>query len=357
MEKVSLQVLPAVRPLGRHTFTGGALNLFYTASGFECSFTGSELHLCLRAGASAHEPWISVLLNGAWIARFPVAAGESEICLFRGLTPGVARHVRVLKDVQAMPDEPDHFLQITALGGRDGEFLPLPAPAYRLEFIGDSITSGEGAIGAKQEEDWVSAFFSAVPHYARLTAEALGAEWRIISQSGWGLLSGWDNDPRHRVMDYYEQVCGVAAGVHNAALGAQQPYDFAAWPADAVIINLGTNDVNPIRFAKDTAAADQEEAWFVECYRAFVEKVRRLNGPDTAILCVLGPMDYYLYDKIQQTVAAYQKDTGDQRVFCLKLIGINLMEEGFGSAAHPSLKTHIRMGRELAKRIRQLGLA
>lgn len=95
----------------------------------------------------------------------------------------------------------------------------------------------------------------------------------------------------------------------------------------------------------------------MERYRAFVEKVRRLNGPDTAILCVLGPMDYYLYDKIQQTVAAYQKDTGDQRVFCLKLIGINLMEEGFGSAAHPSLKTHIRMGRELAKRIRQLGLA
>ena len=43
-------------------------------------------------------------------------------------------------------------------------------------------------------------------------------------------------------MDYYEQVCGVAAGAHNAALGAQQPYDFAAWPADAVIINLGTND-------------------------------------------------------------------------------------------------------------------
>ena len=65
-----LQALPAVRPLGRHTFTGGALNLFYTASGFECIFTGSELHLCLRAGASAHEPWISVLLNGAWIARF-----------------------------------------------------------------------------------------------------------------------------------------------------------------------------------------------------------------------------------------------------------------------------------------------
>ena len=76
MEKVSLQVLPAVRPLGRHTFTGGALNLFYTASGFECSFTGSELHLYLRAGASAHEPWISVLLNGAWIRALPGGGGR-----------------------------------------------------------------------------------------------------------------------------------------------------------------------------------------------------------------------------------------------------------------------------------------
>lgn len=27
-------------------------------------------------------------------------------------------------------------------------------------------------------------------------------------------------------------------------LGAQQPYDFASWPADAVILNLGTNDWN-----------------------------------------------------------------------------------------------------------------
>lgn len=45
---------------------------------------------------------------------------------------------------------------------------------------------------------------------------------------------------------YYAKPYHIPA-VHPAAvrvLGAQQPYDFAAWPADAVILNLGTNDWN-----------------------------------------------------------------------------------------------------------------
>lgn len=77
---------------------------------------------------------------------------------FRGMTPGKAKHVRLLKDVQAMHDDPAHLLQITGLEYAGGDFLPLPEPQYRLEFVGDSITSGEGAIGAKPEEDWVGAF-------------------------------------------------------------------------------------------------------------------------------------------------------------------------------------------------------
>ncbi len=219
MEKRSLASLPQVRVLGRHTGGRDPLTLFYTASGIECLFTGSELHLCLNAGFDLYEPWISVELNGAWIARFPVPAGESEVCLFRGMTPGRVKHVRVLKDVQAMHDDPGHFLQVTGLAFADGGFLPLPEPACRLEFVGNSITSGEGALGARCEEDWISPFFSAVNHYARMTADALGAEWRIVSQSGWGLLSSWDNDPRCRVMAYYDTVCGLADGPHNAALG------------------------------------------------------------------------------------------------------------------------------------------
>ena len=134
-----VSALPNVRVLGRHLPGQEPLTLFYTASGLECRFTGSELWLELAADYELFEPWISVELNGAWISRFPVNRGQSEICLFRGMTPGPAKHVRVLKDVQAMRDDPRHLLQITGLRHEGGTFVPLPAPRLRLEFVGDRV--------------------------------------------------------------------------------------------------------------------------------------------------------------------------------------------------------------------------
>ena len=242
LETSPLAALPAVRVLGRHT-SDHPETLFWTAGGLEMLYTGSELWVEWEADYSTMEPWVSVELNGGWISRFALPKGRSRSCLFRGMTPGKAKHVRILKDSQAMFDDPAHLLRATALcHAPDGAFLPLPEPKLRLEFVGDSITSGEGAIGAVGEEDWVGAFFSAENDYARMTADALGAEYRCICQSGWGVLCGWDNDPRHALPGYYTRVCGVAQGGRNAALGAQAENDFAAWRPDAVIINLGTND-------------------------------------------------------------------------------------------------------------------
>ena len=118
--------IPQVRVLGRHIANQHPLTLFYTAAGIECLFTGSELWLQLNADYNQVEPWVSVELNGAWISRFPVNKGESEICCFRGMTPGTQKHIRVLKDVRAMNDDPNHLLQITGLRYGDGGFLPLP---------------------------------------------------------------------------------------------------------------------------------------------------------------------------------------------------------------------------------------
>ena len=277
----ALTQLPQVRALGRHTGRD-PLTLFWTASGIELEFTGSELWVDLFADYEVVEPWVSVELNGAWVARFAVNPGKSRVCLFRGMTPGKAKHVRLLKDVQAMHDDPAHLLQITGLEYADGEFLPLPEPVYRLEFVGDSITSGEGAIGAKPEEDWVGAFFSAENHYGRLTADALGAEYRCISQSGWGIVSGWDNDVRHILPPYYTRVCGVAMGQRNAALGAQQENDFAAWQPDAVIVNLGTNDTgafdNP-PWTDPATGKPWKESW---CYEhGIADYVAETAGEET----------------------------------------------------------------------------
>ena len=346
MKRPVLQ-LPQVRLLGRHAHTDDALTLFATASGIECICTGSELWLELKADYELYEPWLSVELNGAWISRFPVNPGQSEVCLFRGMTPGTPKHLRVLKDVQSMYDDPRHLVQITALEWQDGTFLQLPAPRYRLEFVGDSITSGEGAIGARQEEDWIPAFFSSMNHYARLTADALSAEYRLVSQSGWGILSGWNNDPTHRVLPHYKEVCGLARGARNAALGAGQPNDFAAWPADAVIVNLGTNDAgashnppwtDPV--TGETYAQNTTPEHRAGLEQAVVEGLAMLRAcnPGALLVWCYGMLGDELRPNLEQAVARYRRETGDDRACFLPLP--DTTPDTLGARQHPGAAAH-----------------
>lgn len=336
-----------IRVLGRHVPSKEPLTLFYTASGVECRFTGSELWLRLNADYDQVEPWVSVELNGSWISRFPVNKGESEVCLFRGMTPGTEKHIRVLKDVQAMSDDPAHLLQITGLRYEDGEFLALPEPKYRLEFVGDSITSGEGAIGAKQEQDWIGAFFSAENHYARMTADALGAEYRIVSQSGWGLVSGWDNNPNHVVMPHYPLVCGLAKGARNAVLGAGQVNGFESWPADAIILNLGTNDWgamhNPPWRDPVTGQVYQQtdtpqgHAVLEQAVVATLKSLRRYN-PGAKLVWVFGMLGDEIRPILEGAVNRYRTETGDQDVFYLPLPAAT--PETLGAREHPGAECH-----------------
>lgn len=348
MKRAALSALPNVRALGRHAGRD-PLTLYWTASGVELLFDGAELWVDFACDYAVNEPWVSVELDGVWYARFAVTPGASRVCLFRGMAPGGVKHVRLLKDVQAMPEDARHLLQITALEYDGGSFLPLPEPKLRLEFIGDSITSGEGAIGAKHEMDWISAFFSAENDYTRMTADALGAEYRLVSQSGWGIVSAWDNDPRHTLAPYYTQVCGV----QKNAPGAAQPYDFAAWPADAVIINLGTNDDNafhnpawhdPVTGAEfkqhmlpdgSYAPADAERLEQAVC--DFLTLLRAKN-PGALLVWCYGMLGGGLTPLLQNGLDRYRAASGDDRAFLLTLPATT--PETLGARQHPGTAAH-----------------
>ena len=86
-------------------------------------------------------------------------------------------------------------------------------------------------------------------------------------------------------------------------LGAQQPYDFAAWPADAVILNLGTNDWNAFHnppwvdpetgrsfkqtLADDGSFAPADAARLAAAVRNFLALVRKHN-PHAVIVWAYG---------------------------------------------------------------------
>lgn len=327
------------------------LTLFWSGSGIEIAVKCSEMYMSFRTDYSSCEQWIAVLVNGAFISRQMLPKGECRVCLFRGMNPDKVKTVQVIKEVQAMGDDQAAILQIIDIE-HDGEFAVLKPHKYNIEVIGDSISSGEGSIGAKQEEDWIPMFFSAVYEYGMVTGRNLDARVNIVSQSGWGLTSGWDNDNRHIIPPHYRNVCSVLNGQMNGSLGVKKEYDFAGG-VDAVIINLGTNDcgaldqpefVNPEtgeRFKQqrndDGTLSDATRNRIENGVISFLEEVRECN-PGAYIVWVLGMLGNYLNPYVENALDNYKKKSGDTRVAFLALEDTN--DKNVGARSHPGKLCH-----------------
>lgn len=78
---ISIADLPQVRVLGRTTGKD-VINLFWTGSGIEFLYTGSELWLEVNADYDTMEPWLAVELNGAQISIFRLIKGKMKYACF-----------------------------------------------------------------------------------------------------------------------------------------------------------------------------------------------------------------------------------------------------------------------------------
>jgi len=296
--------------------------LFWAGSNLEFNFTGSKLYLSFDADFGQIEPWISVELNGAPLLRVPVERGNTRFCLFRGMTRGIPKRIRVFKETQPITDDPRHRLAVTALEGIDGEILPVPPRKLYLEFVGDSLTSGEGVIGAREETDWVSPLFSASRSWARLTADLLDADFCAVSQSGWGVCSGWDGDTAHVLPRWYEET---------RPLREREP--------DAVVINLGTNDANAI--LSGLASADR----FEDGALAFLEQLRAAH-PAAKLVWTYGMLGDPLRPQLERAVSRF----GDAWYLPLP----SVTGETIGSRQHPGPLCHQAAAKTTAEFLRTI---
>lgn len=284
--------------------------LYWAGSSLEFTFTGETLRLSFQADFEALEPWISAELNGAPLLRMPLERGNSSVCLFRGMTPGIPRHIRVFKETQPITDDPRHRLEVTGVTGTGGEFLPPPPKQLCLEFIGDSLTSGEGITGAREETDWVSPFFSASQSWARRTADLLRADFRAVSQSGWGVCSGWDGDTSHTLPRWYQET---------RPLRDREP--------DAIVINLGTNDANAIHSGLGPVGT----GGFEEGALAFLRQLRA-EHPAARLVWAYGMLDDPLRPQLERAVERF----GDAWYLPLPAA----TAEAMGSRQHPGPLCH-----------------
>ena len=165
-----------------------------------------------------------------------------------------------------------------ALDDKAELLAPPPRPGRRIEFFGDSITSGMGNEAPDDGRDDLAKDKNAYMSYASITARALKAEAHITSQSGIGVMISWFP---FTMPDFYDQLSAVGNN--------DSRWDFGSWTPDVVVVNLLQNDSWLI--GRDHRLQPEPgEAQRIAAYRKFVARVRQLY-PKAYIVCALGSMD------------------------------------------------------------------
>jgi lysophospholipase L1-like esterase len=204
-----------------------------------------------------------------------------------------------------------------------GRIAAVEPPSLRLEFYGDSITSGYSLDCDCESGD--AAYKDHYDSYAALVTRELGAWHHSISLSGLGVTrSYWDGD----VLDYWD---GQGYGDHA--------WDFSKWPADIVVIDLGQNDYS--------LGAGAE---MVDAYVDFVDRMRAVH-PHAAIFLVIGSMSAVgegspFPDYVRAAVATVNA-AGDTNVYAYVF-------PEYAPAGHPHAAEHRAMADDLLAYLREV---
>ena len=326
--------------------------LFFNGSAVEANVSGSELWIDIEADFDFSEPWATIWLNGAMLSRLMLQAGRYPICLFRGMNPETVKNVIFMRETEAEADDEACHVLVHGFEA-DGFFHPVPEKKLKIEFVGDSITSGAGAYGATDEMDYTAMFKGSSASYPMMVAKAFDADFRCLSQSGWGIVAGYDNNPGKTIPAHYEMVCALAKGAANEALGANKPHDFTTWQPDAIIVNLGTNDDgafgNPewadpatneifkLRGNSDGTYHADDLAKIENAIIDFLTLLRK-NNEKAHLVWAYGMAGQGLAPMMENAIARYQSLTDDRNVAFILLP--DTTAETMGSLMHPGEKSH-----------------
>lgn len=321
-------------------FSGTHLNVSFRA---DCGYEFEGLPTDPNSPKRPTWPWVAVFLDDMPmpIRKFEVASPNETWLLYQSQKPETHR-IRLTK----LTENSKTFLGITAFTA-EGEFLPMEKkPARRMEIVGDSITCGYGNLVKEPTRHFFSSDEDAWQSYGALAARQLGLEWSCVSISGITAVRhpGWPGDyAMEELYGYTDRVCQTKLGMEP------ERWDFSKNHNDYVVVNLGTNDCFGILFSE----AEGELERFADAYLAFLREIRAANGPETRIVCALGTMNYYLYHDIVRAVEKFRRETGDSRVWTLRLRPIHPLD-GLGADGHPALETHKKMADELAAFLKTL---
>ena len=326
-------------PIGRHDPAETEQNLWWSGSGVRVKLACKRLDVEATSTAADHAQWLGVLVDGAPVTRLPMTQGTHTYPLLVGLDDHFPHEITILRDTQPSYDEAGAVVLNAVITDGTPE-APEDRPLM-LEFIGDSLTVGEGTMGPYGEgQEWRMLFVSHMPAFPTLVAEEMKADKRVVALGGWGAARSWDNQPDSRIGRIYGQLCGVTPGGEGIAPKDERP-------ADAVIINLGTNDSS----ALTKVEANELPLVRAELRTRAVELMEavRARYPRAAIVWAYGLCGHAVEEILRGAVEDVRAK-GDQNVHYLSLSDAATL----GARMHPSREAHRQAAREIADELKKL---
>ena len=336
---------PKLRIIGRMDRNRWPLALDWTGSGVELQFKGSDLWAELEAPAMEPIMWMMALADGYPVARFPVEPGVRFYPLVLGMDPEHSRLISLVKETQCMPDSPEATVLIRTLR-MDGTAEELKPRDLKIEFIGDSLTSGEGSLAPKGNDEWITIWFSATGNYSDVACRELNAERRVMSQSGWGVCWDWEHKTSGNMTDHYEEIAGVLRGEAAEQRGCTLENDFSAWQPDIVCIRLLTNDCGGM---EQKGSFEQDRETVVAGCVTLLEKVRK-NNPKAKIVWILPGTSSH--PELAEEAVGKVRHEGMADVFTFALPDYG--PEDMGARYHPNAVWNRKAGLLLAEFLKKV---
>ncbi len=351
-----------VKQLGRILYHDGICYLGYSASEIGFYYTGNRILAQIVTDAWYREDGkrgcIGVLVGEdaePW-KRFELDTEEAEYLIFDREEYAKWRGVAVEK----LPEElavrivkySENAFGVAGIRyltvDDDAKLRALPERGRRIEFIGDSITCGYGVEGVWNVDIFETTQENPMKAYAVRTANALNADYQLVSWSGIGLISDWipeeQNEPDTTIL--MPQLYPYTNASLSSRLGiAPDAWDVSGFRPDMVVIYLGTND------ASYTRSISEREKMFIDAYLELYRKVRDNYGNDVEIVCCMGIMDRTLCRAISE-FAERRREEGDSRLHYVEFEG-QREENGIGTDWHPSETTHKIASARLAELCKQ----
>lgn len=339
-----------VKMLGRTYYEDGKLLCALSGSGVEFTFSGTKCVITLigdsgslNVGQSDSHARVAFYVNGERVADEMINKYQSDYTVFESETPK-----EVTITVVKLSESAQSTFSIGDIKVTGTVIKPTAEQELLIEFIGDSITYGYGVDDSDKNNHFSTKTEDVTKTYAYLTAQALDADYSMVSFSGYGIVSGYttgDKVSEQTVQQYYDKL-GYSWSPNPHFTPDELTWDFTGRQPNVIVINLGTNDESYT--GNDATRKEEYRAAYVE----FLKTVRT-NNPDAKILCTLGIMGDGLYSTIETAVADYTAETGDNNVFSMKF-DVQSAPDGYGADWHPSPVTHEKAAGKLVAEIQSL---